>query len=182
MINHQIQAKEVRLIGSDGAQLGILPTSGALSKAREENLDLIMVAPGENPPVCKIGDYGRFRYEIEKREKEARKAHKTGTIKEVKLSPKIGIHDLNVRIERSKEFLTGGHKVKVTMTFRGREIMHKNLGEQVIDKLLEGIKEIGVPEGNRKFEGKNLVLLVAPMKGKEQHAKSENEKSGGKAV
>jgi translation initiation factor IF-3 len=131
------------------------------------------VAPNVTPPVCKIGDYGRFRYEIEKREKEARKAHKTGTIKEVKLSPKIGIHDLNVRIDRSNEFLKKGHRVKVTMVFRGREITHKKIGEMVIDKLLEGIKDAGAPEGRRKFMGKNLILIVSPLKGKETNAQSK---------
>lgn len=153
-----------------------------MSKARERELDLILVAPSESPPVCKIGDYGRFRYEIEKREKEARKAHKTGTVKEIKLSPKIDVHDLNVRIERAKEFLSKAHKVKVTMTFRGREIMHKKIGEAVVNELLEGIKDYGAAEGPRKFEGKNMVTLVAPTKGKEAHAQGKDQEIGGKKV
>jgi len=140
------------------------------------------VAPSENPPVCKIGDYGRFRYEIEKREKEARKAHKTGTIKEIKLSPKIDVHDLNVRIDRSKEFLSKAYKIKVTMTFRGREITHKKIGEEIVNKFLEGIKDYGAAEGPRKFEGKNMVTLVAPTKGKDTHAQGKNEEIGGKKV
>ena len=140
------------------------------------------MAPSENPPVCKIGDYGRFRYEIEKREKEARKAHKTGTIKEIKLSPKIDVHDLNVRIDRSKEFLSKAYKIKVTMTFRGREITHKKIGEEIVNKFLEGIKDYGAAEGPRKFEGKNMVTLVAPTKGKDTHAQGKNEEIGGKKV
>jgi translation initiation factor IF-3 len=160
----------------------VLPTAEALSKAREKELDLILVAPSEAPPVCKIGDYGRFRYEIEKREKEARKAHKAGTVKEIKLSPKIDVHDLNVRIERTKEFLAKAHRVKVTMVFRGREIMHKKIGEAVVNELLEGVKDYGAAEGFRKFEGKNLVTIVAPTKGKETHAQGKNQEIGGKKV
>ena len=170
------------MIDADGAQLGILSLGDALTKAKEWELDLIQVAPGEKPPVCKIGDYGRFRYEIEKREKEARKAHKTGTVKEIKLSPKIGAHDLNVRIDRTKEFLGKGHRVKVTMTFRGREITHKKIGEGVVGKLIEGIQDFGAEEGTRKFEGKNLVVMVAPVKGKEVHAQSQNQESGSKEI
>ena len=170
------------MIDADGAQLGILSLGDALAKAKERELDLIQVAPGETPPVCKVGDYGRYRYEIEKREKEARKAHKTGTVKEIKLSPKIGAHDLNVRIDRTKEFLDKGHRIKVTMTFRGREIMHKKIGEGVVGKLIEGIKDFGVEEGRRKFEGKNLVVMVAPVKGKEAHAQSQNQEVGGKEI
>ncbi len=132
------------------------------------------MAPFEKPPVCKIGDYGRFKYELEKREKEARKAHKIGTMKEIKLSPKIDDHDLTVRIERSREFLRKGRRVKVTMVFRGREITHKNIGEMVIDKLLEGVKDLGVPEARRKFLGKNLVLIIIPSKGKNINAQGKN--------
>lgn len=170
LINHQIRASEVRLIDDEGAQLGIVTLHDALAKARDKELDLILVAPNGKPPVCKIGDYGRFKYEIEKREKEARKAHKSGTVKEVKLSPKIDVHDLNVRISRSIEFLKKGHRVKVTMVFRGREITHKNIGEMVIQKLLDGVREFGTPEGRKKFMGKNLVLHVAPSKGKMENA------------
>jgi translation initiation factor IF-3 len=129
------------------------------------------------PPVCRLGDYGRFKYELEKKEKEARKAHKTCTIKEIKLSPKIDDHDLNVRINRSLEFLQKGHRLKVTMKFRGREITHKNIAEAVIDKFMNGIKEYGAMDGRKIFLGKNLVFQISPVKGKVVHAKSENEKS-----
>lgn len=149
-----------------------MPLEQALAKAKERELDLILVAPSDTAPVCKIGDYGRFKYEIEKREKEARKSHKVGGMKEIKLSPKIDIHDLNVRIARSSEFLQKGHRLKVTMMFRGREITHKNIGEGVVDKFLEGVKDFGVAEGNKKFEGKNLVLMVVPIKGREIRAQS----------
>ena len=182
LINHQIHASEVRLIDSDGTQLGIVSFPDALNKAKDRDMDLILVAPSVKPPVCKIGDYGRFRYELEKKEKEARKAHKTGTVKEIKLSPKIDDHDLNVRINRTLEFLKKGHRVKITMRFRGREITHKNIGEMVIDKLLAGVQEFGAPEGQRKFMGKSLIFMIMPTKGKVPHAKSENEKSGSKTV
>jgi len=145
-------------------------------------MDLILVAPNVTPPVCKIGDYGRFKYEIEKREKEARKAHKTGTLKEIKLSPKIDNHDLDVRISRTLEFLKKGHRIKVTMRFRGREITHKNIGEMVVEKLIEGVKEHGAPDGPRKFMGKSLIFMISPVKGKVEHAKGKNEKSGSKKV
>lgn len=170
------------MIDDNGAQLGIVPLSRALELAREKELDLILIAPSVTPPVCRIGDYGRFRYELEKKEKEARKAHKTGTIKEIKLSPKIDDHDLQVRINRSIEFLEKGHRIKVTLKFRGREITHKNIGDAVVDRLLEGIKDYGAMDGRKTYLGKNMVFQISPVKGKVAHAKGENEKSGSEKV
>jgi len=165
-INEEIRAREVRLIDTDGNQLGIFPLPEALNKAKEKTLDLILIAPAGKPPVCKIEDYGRFKYELMKREKEARKAKRIGTIKEIKLTPKINEHDLKVRIKRSLEFLEKNHKVKLTMTFRGREITHKEIGIRIIERFTKEVKEKGTPEGRPKTEGKNLVLLFSPLKGK----------------
>jgi translation initiation factor IF-3 len=181
-INQQISAKEVRLIDENGAQLGVLPFLDALNKAKEKELDLILVAPGVAPPVCKLGDFGRFKYEMEKKEKEARKAHKVGTLKEVKLSPKIDDHDIMVRVNRCNEFLQKGHKIKVTLKFRGREITHKKIADAVVDKLLDGIKENGAMDGRKVYLGKNMIFMISPSKGNVAHAKGENEKSSSKKI
>ncbi len=125
-------------------------------------MDLILVAPSEKVPVCRIGDYGKFKYELIKKEKEAKKAHRGGVIKELKITPKIDEHDFQVRVNRSKEFLEKGYKVKVTLTFRGREVVHKEIGERLISRLSQAISEKGIPEGPPKLEGKNLILIFAP--------------------
>ena len=165
-INEEIRAREIRLIDADGNQLGIVPLQDALNKAKEADLDLILLAPSAKPPVCKIEDYGKMKYELMKREKEAKKASRTGTLKEIKLSPKIGKHDLDVRVKRTLEFLEKNHKVKLTMTFRGREITHKEIGFRIIEKFIEDVKEKGTPEGRPRALGKNRILLIAPSKGK----------------
>lgn len=140
----------------------MVATPEALRLARERGYDLILIAPASKPPVARIADYGKLKYEISKKEKEARKASKSGTIKEVKLSPKIAQHDFDVRVEKTRELLGKGHKVKVNIFFRGREMAHVGLGRKVLDRLIEAVGEAGKVETAPKLEGKNLHVLVAP--------------------
>ncbi|MFA5034861.1 MAG: translation initiation factor IF-3 [Candidatus Margulisiibacteriota bacterium] len=163
-VNERIWAKEVRLIDENGQQLGNCPTPEALRMARERGCDLILIAPAAVPPVAKIGDYGKLKYELSKKDKEARKSSKSGVIKEVKLSPKIAQHDFDVRVNKSKEFLAKGFKVKINIFFRGREMAHKELGHRVLERMIEAVTEAGKPEAPPKMEGKNLNLMLAPVK------------------
>jgi translation initiation factor IF-3 len=142
--------------------LGIAPTPEALRLARERGYDLVLIAPASKPPVARIADYGKLRYELTKKEKEARKASKAGTVKEVKLSSKIARHDFEVRVEKAKELLLKGHKVKASIMFRGREMAHTNLGRKVMDNFIELVQEAGKIEAPPKMEGRNLILLIAP--------------------
>ena len=161
-INEEIRAREVRVITADGEQLGILSGRAAQQLAVERHLDLVEIAPTAKPPVCKIMDYGKFRYEQQKREKEARKKQKTFDIKEVKLRPGIEDHDFNVKYKNAVRFLEDGDKVKVTIMFRGRELSHPELGEVLLNKMAEQLKEIAVVERVPKLEGKNMIMIVAP--------------------
>ena len=161
-INEEIRAREVRVITADGEQLGIMSGRAAQQLAVERHLDLVEIAPTAKPPVCKIMDYGKFRYEQQKREKEARKKQKTVDIKEVKLRPGIEDHDFNVKYKNAVRFLEDGDKVKVTIMFRGRELSHPELGEVLLNKMAEQLKEIAVVERVPKLEGKNMIMIVAP--------------------
>ena len=161
-INEEIRAREVRVITADGEQLGIMSGRAAQQLAVERHLDLVEIAPTAKPPVCKIMDYGKFRYEQQKREKEARKKQKTFYIKEVKLRPGIEDHDFNVKYKNAVRFLEDGDKVKVTIMFRGRELSHPELGEVLLNKMAEQLKEIAVVERVPKLEGKNMIMIVAP--------------------
>ena len=161
-INEEIRAREVRVITADGEQLGIMSGRAAQQLAVERHLDLVEIAPTAKPPVCKIMDYGKFRYEQQKREKEARKKQKTFDIKEVKLRPGIEDHDFNVKYKNEVRFLEDGDKVKVTIMFRGRELSHPELGEVLLNKMAEQLKEIAIVERVPKLEGKNMIMIVAP--------------------
>lgn len=152
----------MRLIDAEGQQLGVLKSFEALRLAREKGLDLILISPNAQPPVAKIGDYGKFKYEMAKHDKEAKKSQRASVLKEIKLTPKIGEHDLQVRITRVKEFLEKKNKIKVNMYFRGREMTHRKFGEKVLARFLEAISDLGVPEAPAKLEGRNLVLLIVP--------------------
>lgn len=178
-MNERIRVPEIRLIDERGGQVGVVKTMEALRMAREKGFDLILISPGARPPVAKLGDFGKYKYELNKHEKELRKSQKSSVLKEVKLSPKIGQHDLNVRIRRTKEFLQKRHKVKVSVFFRGREMVHKEIGRRVLYKLVEAVKEEGAPEGRDKFEGRNLILLIVPGT---QHAKTKDKESSEKKV
>ena len=161
-INEEIRAREVRVITADGEQLGVMSGRAAQQLAVERHLDLVEIAPTAKPPVCKIMDYGKFRYEQQKREKEARKKQKTFDIKEVKLRPGIEDHDFNVKYKNAVRFLEDGDKVKVTIMFRGRELSHPELGEVLLHRMAQQLKEIAVVERVPKLEGKNMIMIVAP--------------------
>lgn len=161
-INEEIRAREVRVITADGEQLGVMSGRAAQQLAVERHLDLVEIAPTAKPPVCKIMDYGKFRYEQQKREKEARKKQKTFDIKEVKLRPGIEDHDFNVKYKNAVRFLEDGDKVKVTIMFRGRELSHPELGEVLLNRMAQLLKEIAVVERVPKLEGKNMIMIVAP--------------------
>jgi translation initiation factor IF-3 len=161
-INEEIREKEVRLIDVDGTQLGILPIKKALEIANERRLDLVNVAPTANPPVCRILDYGKYKYELTKKEKEARKNQKIINVKEIRLTPNIEEHDLQVKANRAIEFLKDGDKVKVSVRFKGREMGHTEMGEEVLKDFLNLLDEYGKVEKEAKMEGRNLVVILAP--------------------
>jgi translation initiation factor IF-3 len=161
-VNEQIRAREVRLIGIDGTHLGIKPLREALQLAMEANLDLVNVAPQAKPPVCRIMDYGKFRYEQSKREKEARKNQKTIQIKEVRLSPTIEENDVQTKLKNVKKFLQKGDKVKLTIRFRGREITHQELGRRILDRMAEEVKDISDVERQPKLEGRQMIMILTP--------------------
>jgi len=148
----------------DGSNLGTLPTREAIQVAREKYLDLVMVSPGAKPPVCRIMDYGRHRYEQEKKDKEARKKQKVTSLKELTVSYKIGEHDFQVRVKRIKEFVEHGDKVKVTVRLRGREEQHSNLAIILLEKFAKAVEEVVVIEKDPKIEGKQIIMILAPKK------------------
>jgi translation initiation factor IF-3 len=161
-VNQKIRAREVRVIDPDGKQIGIIPTPKALEAAAEAGLDLVEVSPNANPPVCKIMDYGRYRYEQTKKKQEAKKKQSTFQLKEIKVRPKTGEHDLQVKIGHIKKFLEKKDKVKVTVMFRGREITLSELGMAVLERIVEETKELAMVEQEPKFEGRILVMILAP--------------------
>lgn len=160
LINEQIREKEIRVVDVDGSQLGILSVKEALNIAASKNLDLVNIAPQAKPPVCRIMDYGKYRYEQAKREKEARKNQKTIEIKEVRMSLNIDTHDLETKVNAAKKFLSAGNKVKVSVRFRGREMAHPELGGALLDKFKEACSEVGVVEKQPKMEGRSLAMFI----------------------
>jgi len=162
MINEEIRDKEVRLIDSDGSQLDIVDIDFAMKKAEERGLDLVKIAPQAKPPVCKIMDYGKYRFEMAKREKEAKKNQKTVSIKEIRISPSIDVHDFDTKVNHTKKFLTSGDKVKITVRFRGRELHHTQLGNDLLVKFADAVSEVGSVEKAAKLEGRNMSMTVAP--------------------
>ena len=164
MINEQIRDREVRLIGTDGEQLGIMSAREAMKLAQEAELDLVKIAPGAKPPVCKIIDYGKYKYEQTRKEKEAKKKQRTVEIKEVRLSPNIDTNDLNTKMNNAKKFISKGNKVKVTLRFRGREMAHLDVGHQVLNKFYEMLEDIAVIEKPAKMEGRNMAMFITEKK------------------
>ena len=162
LINDEIREKEVRVIDSDGSQLGILPLADALSKADAKNMDLVLIAPQAKPPACKIMDYGKYKFEQGKREKEAKKNQRIVNIKEVRITPSIDVHDFNTKVNQTVKFLKSGDKVKVTVRFRGRELHHTQLGMDLLGKFAEAVTESGTLEKAAKLEGRNMTMVVAP--------------------
>ncbi|MBR2765787.1 MAG: translation initiation factor IF-3 [Blautia sp.] len=161
MINEQIRDREVRLVGPDGAQLGIMSSRDAYAKAQEAGLDLVKIAPQAKPPVCKIIDYGKYRYELARKEKEARKKQKTIEIKEVRLSPNIDTNDLTTKANAARKFLSKGDRVKVTLRFRGREMAHMASSKHVLDDFAEKLSDISVVEKPPKVEGRSMTMFLA---------------------
>ena len=160
MINEQIRDKEIRLIGENGEQLGIMSAKEAFKMAKEAELDLVKIAPTAKPPVCKIIDYGKYRYELARKEKEAKKKQKTVEIKEVRLSPNIEANDLNTKVNMAKKFIAKGDKVKVTLRFRGREMAHMQSSKHILDDFAEALADIAVIEKPAKLEGKSMMVLT----------------------
>ncbi|MFH0764619.1 MAG: translation initiation factor IF-3 [Candidatus Omnitrophota bacterium] len=159
-INNRIRVKEVRAVGEAGEQLGVLPTQEALKRAEEAGLDLVEVAPTAVPPVCRIMDYSKYKYEQEKREKEARKKQKIVHIKEIRLGPKIGEHDYQFKLHNLTEFLKKGDKVKITMMFRGREMAHVDLGRKILDRVSSDISQIGEIEESPRQDGRFINMVI----------------------
>ena len=164
MINEQIRDKEIRLIGEDGEQLGIMSARDALKIAREAELDLVKIAPTAKPPVCKIVDYGKYRYELARKEKEAKKKQKVIDVKEIRLSPNIDENDLNTKVNAAKKFITKGDKVKVTLKFRGREMAHMANSKVILDVFADKLKDIAVVEKPAKLEGRSMQMTLAEKK------------------
>ena len=160
MINEQIRDREVRLIGEDGEQLGIMSAREAMKIAQEAELDLVKIAPAAKPPVCKIIDYGKFRYEQSRKEKEAKKKQKTVELKEVRLSPNIDTNDLNTKVNNARKFISKGNKVKVTLRFRGREMAHVQQSRHILDDFAELLADIAVVEKPAKLEGRNMSMVL----------------------
>jgi len=161
-VNHQIRAREVRVIDENGEQVGTLATSKALQMARERELDLLMVAPNSQPPVCRLVDYGKYKYEQIKKDKKVRKGQK-GLLREVRLRPKIEEHDLQAKINKTRELLAEGNKVKITVRFRGREIVYPELGWQVLKRVAEALKDEAVASSQPSKDARNIALTLAPV-------------------
>ncbi len=164
MINEQIRDREVRLIDDQGNQLGIMSARDAQRLAREKNLDLVKISPKAKPPVCKIIDYGKFRYEQAKRDKEAKKKQNIISVKEVRLSPNIEQHDIDTKMKHARKFLDNGDKVKVSVRFRGRELAHTSIGRGILLKFAESLADIADIEKNPKMEGRSMVMFMTKKK------------------
>ena len=162
MINEEIRDREVRVVDQDGAQLGIMPTRQALELAEDRQLDLVKIAPNAKPPVCKLMDYGKYRFEQSKKEREIRKNQRVITVKEVRLSATIEEHDIEVKYKNAVKFLQDGDKVKVTIRFRGRQITQSEIGRDVMDLFAEKIKDYGIIERRPLIEGRSMTMIIAP--------------------
>ena len=165
-LNEEIQDKEIRLIGEDGAQLGIMSAEAANAMAEEQGLNLVKISPNAVPPVCKIMDYSKFCYDQKKREKDARKNQKVVEIKEIRMSPSIDTNDLNTKIKAAQKFLADGNRVKVSVRFRGREMAHTNIGEKLLMDFAEACSEIAAMEKNPKLEGRFMAMFLTPKNSK----------------
>ncbi|WP_371931351.1 translation initiation factor IF-3 [Roseovarius sp. MMSF_3350] len=161
-INDKIRVPEIRLIGADGENVGVVTPERAMGMAEEAGLDLVEISPNANPPVCKIMDYGKYKYEQQKRESEARKKQKVIEVKEVKFRPNTDTHDYDVKMRNVFRFLENGDKVKITLRFRGREMAHQDLGRDLLQRVAEDIKDIGKVENMPKMEGRQMIMIIAP--------------------
>ncbi|MEQ5868798.1 translation initiation factor IF-3 [Sagittula sp. NFXS13] len=161
-VNDRIRAPEIRLIGAEGENVGVVTPQRAMEMAEQAGLDLVEISPNATPPVCKIMDFGKFKYEQQKRESEARKKQKIIEVKEVKFRPGTDIHDYEVKMRNVIKFLENGDKVKVTLRFRGREMAHQNLGRELLERVAEDVKELGKVENMPKMEGRQMVMMIGP--------------------
>lgn len=164
MINEQIRDREVRVIDDEGNQLGVMTSRDAQNIAKEKNLDLVKIAPKAKPPVCKIIDYGKFRYEQAKKDKETRKKQTIMSVKEVRLSPNIEQHDINTKQKNARKFLTKGDKLKISVRFRGREMAHTSIGRDILLQFAEDLEDLADIEKRPKMEGRSMVMFMAPKK------------------
>jgi translation initiation factor IF-3 len=176
-VNREIRAAKVRVISQKGEQIGVISLSEALAMAEEAGLDLVEIASGSVPPVCKIINYGKFRYDQTKREKESKRSQHQVKVKEIKVKPGIDDHDLETKIRHAREFIAKGNKVKVTCVFRGREMMHPQLGEKVVQKFCDDLENVAMPESPAKLLGRMLIVVLAPGT-KKKSEKKESAKSG----
>jgi len=161
--NNRINSPEVQVIASNGENLGILSTNKAIAMAKDEGLDLIEIAPNANPPVCKIIDMGKFKYDAQKKANKAKKKQKIVSLKEIKLRPVTGTHDYDFKVKNAKKFIIKGDKVKFTIRFKGRELQHSHLGNELMNKIKEDMKDIGKVELDPKFDGKQMIMVIQPL-------------------
>ncbi|WP_437436417.1 translation initiation factor IF-3 [Ruegeria arenilitoris] len=162
-VNEKIRAPEIRLIGAEGENVGVVHPAKAMQMAADVGLDLVEISPNANPPVCKIMDFGKFKYEQQKRESEARKKQKIIEVKEVKFRPNTDTHDYDVKMRNVFKFLENGDKVKVTLRFRGREMAHQNLGRELLERVAEDVKDLGKIENMPKMEGRQMIMMIGPL-------------------
>jgi translation initiation factor IF-3 len=161
-VNREIRVREVRVIGPEGEQLGILPTPDALKKSQDLGFDLVEVAPTSQPPVCRIMDFGKYKYELQKKEHQSRRHQKSTQVKEIKLRPRTDKHDLEIKIRQIKDFLAEGNKTKVTVTFRGREMANQEMGRTMMNTVVQQLTEVATIEYSPRMEGRSLIMIVAP--------------------
>ena len=161
--NQQIRAIDVQVIASDGNNVGILPLKKAIELAKEEGLDLIEISPNANPPVCKIMDMGKYKYDLQKKTNTAKKKQKVVALKEIKMRPGTDVHDYNFKVKNAKKFLLNKDKVKFTVKFKGREMQHINLGKDLMNRIIEDTKEVGKIETHPKFEGRQMIMIIQPI-------------------
>ncbi len=166
-INEEIRDKEVRLISAQGEQLGIMPLAQAMEKANEAELDLVKISPNAVPPVCKLMDYGKYRFEQTKRDKEAKKNQRVVEIKEVRMSPGIDVNDFNVKVRNAQRFLADGNRVKVTVRFRGREMAHTDIGKRLLEKFAEVCTEVASMDKEPKLDGRHMTMFLSPRQNKD---------------
>lgn len=164
MINEQIRDKEVRVIGPDGEQIGVMSSKEAYFKAKDAGLDLVKISPNAKPPVCKIVDYGKYRYEQTRRAKEAKKKQRTVETKEIRLSPNIDTNDLNTKVNQARKFLQKGNKIKVSLRFRGREMAHKDVGREILNSFYDQLQDVSSVDKPAKMEGRSMVMFLSATK------------------
>lgn len=175
-INERIRAPQIRVVGDDGEQLGVMDVRSALNIAREKGLDLVEVAPNAQPPVCRITDYGKYQYEQKKKAHEAKKKQVTITVKEIKFRPGTDDHDYKYRVKHAREWLEDGDKVRATIWFRGREMAHRDLGARILQRVEEDLADIGEVEQRPKMEGNQMFLIIAPKRGKQSKSEKQENK------